>query len=255
MKLITLNIWGGLLFKPLMQFIKTQASSTDIFCFQEVFDTSSKRKISHGARVNILQEIKTVLKNFECFYLPAESGLDYHGPVNFDISWGIAIFIKKSVRVIDQGFIQVYKGKQISNGNHHSAMPRNLQYVIIQKRLNKLLVSNLHGYWAPESNKIDTPERLEQSQIIRQFLDQFNGPKILGGDFNLLPGTKSMEFLDQGMINLISLHNITSTRSYHYTKPQKYADYILISPDIKVESFQVLEDVVSNHLPLRLEFN
>ncbi len=38
MKLITLNTNGGRVFEPLMNFIKTHSSDTDIFCFQEVFN-------------------------------------------------------------------------------------------------------------------------------------------------------------------------------------------------------------------------
>ena len=38
MKLITLNVWGGKVFEPLMDFFKKRAGDTDIFCLQEVFD-------------------------------------------------------------------------------------------------------------------------------------------------------------------------------------------------------------------------
>ena len=47
---------------------------------------------------------------------------------------------------------------------------------------------------------------------------------------------------------------VTSTRSHYYTKPEKFADYILVSPDITVVDFNVLPDVISDHLPLVLEF-
>ncbi len=57
------------------------------------------------------------------------------------------------------------------------------------------------------------------------------------------------------MRNLIKEHGITSTRSHHYTKPVKFADYAIVSKDLDVIKFEVLQDPVSDHLPLLLEFN
>ena len=56
------------------------------------------------------------------------------------------------------------------------------------------------------------------------------------------------------MRNLIKENNITSTRSSHYEKDVKFADYILVSRDIKIRTFEVLKDIVSDHLPLFLDF-
>jgi endonuclease/exonuclease/phosphatase family metal-dependent hydrolase len=56
-----------------------------------------------------------------------------------------------------------------------------------------------------------------------------------------------------GLINLIKKYNITSTRTSIYTKPDKYADYVLVSPNIEVIDFKVLPDEVSDHAPLYLE--
>jgi endonuclease/exonuclease/phosphatase family metal-dependent hydrolase len=78
--------------------------------------------------------------------------------------------------------------------------------------------------------------------------------RILCGDFNLLPNTDSLTILEQGMRNLIKEYPVTSTRSRFYEKPDKFADYILVSPEVVVEDFQVLDEAVSDHLPLLLEF-
>jgi len=42
---------------------------------------------------------------------------------------------------------------------------------------------------------------------------------------------------------------------HHYTKTEKFADYVLTSPNIQVIDFQVLPDAVSDHSPLQVEFN
>lgn len=106
----------------------------------------------------------------------------------------------------------------------------------------------------PES-KEDTPERLEQSDNILKFLDSYKFGKILCGDFNLNPGTKSISMLEKGMVNLIKKYNIQNTRSNLHTRKDKLADYILVSRDVEVLDFKVMEDQVSDHLPLFLEFN
>ncbi|MBP8994985.1 MAG: hypothetical protein KBG30_14410 [Bacteroidales bacterium] len=86
-------------------------------------------------------------------------------------------------------------------------------------------------------------------------MDNFNGAKILCGDFNVAPDTKSMEILETSMNNLVKEYKVTTTRSHLYTKEHKFADYILVSPEIKVKKFEVIQDVVSDHLPLMLEFD
>lgn len=57
-----------------------------------------------------------------------------------------------------------------------------------------------------------------------------------------------------GLRNLIKEHGITSTRTSLYTKEEKFADYVLIGPGIQVTNFEVLPDEVSDHAPLRIEF-
>ena len=116
------------------------------------------------------------------------------------------------------------------------------------------MVCNLHGHWTPNF-KGDNPARLEQSKNIKKLLDGFDGAKILCGDFNVAPDTKSMAILETSMRNLIKEHKITSTRSHFYTKEVKFADYIMVSPGIQVKKFEVIQDIVSDHLPLLLEFD
>jgi hypothetical protein len=54
------------------------------------------------------------------------------------------------------------------------------------------------------------------------------------------------------MINLVKDYNVTSTRSSHYPKEEKFADYIFVSKDIEVKDFKVLPDEV-NDLRKKLE--
>jgi hypothetical protein len=70
-----------------------------------------------------------------------------------------------------------------------------------------------------------------------------------------LPDTESLKKLENiGMRNLIKEFNITGTRSSHYAKPERFADYTLVSDGIKVNDFKVLPDEVSDHLAMYLDF-
>lgn len=254
MKLITLNIWGGKVFAPLIDFIKLQANSTDIFCFQEMFHTPTDRTVSSEMRVNIYSEIKNILPDFEAFFCPAQDGVDFGGPVDFELSYGLSMFIKKSITVDEHGDTFVFRNKN-SRINDSTSVGRNVEYLSFKKDDEKFIVFNFHGLWNG-GGKTDSEDRLEQSQKVKTFMDKFtNTKKILCGDFNLAPNTESLALLENNMKNLVKEFNITSTRSSLYPKPEKFADYILVSLDIHVHHFEVLQDEVSDHLPLLLEFD
>ena len=62
MKLITLNIWGGKVFEPLMEFFRKHAEDTDIFCLQEVFNNPPQIKSKVQTKVAKKIFIKTLRK-------------------------------------------------------------------------------------------------------------------------------------------------------------------------------------------------
>ena len=241
MKLIALNIWGGRIREPFFDFIKTH-QDTDIFCFQELYNNGTE-KMSDEKRMpslNIFSELKELL--------PAHRG--YFRPTIRNV-YGIGMFIKNEIQVLEEGEVILKDVPNFagSGGNH----TRNMQWVKCQTDKTSFFVLNVHGLWTG-INKKDTPDRLEQSQRIKSFLDTVQSPKILCGDFNLLPDTKSIAMLEPGLVNLIKIHKIISTRTSFYTKEEKFADFMFVSPEIKVQNFAVLPDEVSDHSPLLLNF-
>ncbi len=268
LKLETLNIWGGRVYQPLMEHMQRQAQAVDIFCFQEVYSTQSgrisTREItgpdgSHQpsndslSRANIYEELRQALPEFHGYYSSSQDRYDIHGPVNFPLSFGLAVFVKKTLQIEAEGDLFVYRTRNSVQGTDNATIGRNLQY--IQFRLNgkQFTVVNLHGLWNGKG-KTDSPERMEQSRKIQAFLQSMSGATILCGDFNLLPNTQSLALLEQGMRNLVKEYEVTSTRSHLYTKSDKFADYILVSPEVIVEEFKVLDEGISDHLPLLLTF-
>jgi len=99
MKLITLNTWGGKVYQPLINFIKQHSEDTDIFCFQEVFKTSTENHDYKGYRLNLYDEISTILNNFHGYFAPTQDNYVFTSEfaefMNFDMSWGLALFVKK----------------------------------------------------------------------------------------------------------------------------------------------------------------
>lgn len=245
MKLMSLNIWGGQVHKPLLDFIKKSSREIDIFCFQEVFHNldNQKSQIIHKAIPDIYSDIERVLPNHQGYFSPMQAGEE-----------GVALFLNSKLVIAKVEEIFVYRNLNALENNDASTLGRNLQYVQIKVGNSVVTISHIHGVWQGGS-KTDTPERLQQSKNIKAFLDNIKGEKLLCGDFNLLPTTKSLGIIEENMVNLIKKYDITSTRSHLSNKPDQYADYILVSPGIKINEFLVSNEVISDHLALVVDFS
>lgn len=245
MKLITLNTWGARVKAPFTEFIKRH-QNIDIFCFQEVYDNAREIMSEEYTDSNheLFTELKELLPQHNGFFRPVLQGV-----------YGIAIFIKKDYQVLEEGEILIHarNKKGTINDGHHD---RNMQWLKFDYEGKVFTVLNVHGLWNGKG-KNDTPERIAQSKIIKEYVDTVHDPKILCGDFNLNPDTESVKILEEGMRNLIKDYSIPSTRtSIYYAKPgksEKFADYVFTSPDITVKNFEVLPDEVSDHSALFLE--
>ena len=158
------------------------------------------------------------------------------------------------MRIDKHGDVFVFRDRN-ARKDDNTSIGRNLEFITFKQNKKKFAVFNFHGLWNG-MGKTDTEDRLEQSRKVKEFMKKFNDlEKILCGDFNLLPNTESLAILSEDMKNLVKDFDITSTRSKLYTKPEKFADYILVSPDVSVKKFTVMQDEVSDHLPLLLEFD
>lgn len=242
MRLICLNLWGGRIYQPLVTFLKNHSSEIDIFCFQEIYsnaeDSMSDEPRKH--RPNLLADLQQLLSDYDAYFRPTIRNV-----------YGIALFVKKGITVFEEGEIDIFKNQNYPG--HSGSHSRNLQWIKIkvgEKVYSIMNVPGLHTGFGKE----DTPERLLQSKRIKDFMSGISGTKILCGDFNLLLETESLKMLEDKMINLVKKYGVKSTRSHYYPKEVKFADYILVSTDVDVKKFEVLQEPVSDHLPLLLEF-
>lgn len=242
----------------MFEYLEEQAKDTDIYCFQEVFDSSSEILEVDGARTHLFNELKSLLPDFQGYFAPSYSGWADEKRVDFHISEGQAIFVKNGYEAKEAGSIYIYGNQEIEILEDFTNEPKNLQYIKLAERGKEFLIANAHGKWYP-GDKLDTPERLEQSKKINEFLAGHNGPKILCGDFNLMPETQSIKLLEKNLRNLIKEFRIKNTRNEiswkNFNNTQYFADYAFVSPEIKVNKFAVPYNEVSDHLPMILEFS
>jgi endonuclease/exonuclease/phosphatase family metal-dependent hydrolase len=240
MKIISLNTFSGRIYEPLMKFF-TEHQDVDVFCLQEIHhESEGKEKVFLDDAFNLFNDIRNVLPNHTGIFQP-----------NLEDFWGLAMFIKKDIHVVSVESIKTFyhdESKVMSDDNY----PRHLQHVTLELNGEQVSIINLHGVHG--AGKMDTPERLEQFSNTANVIKSIDHNYIVCGDFNLLPDTESLKMIEQtGLVNLIKKYNITSTRTATYTKPNKYADYVLVSPNVEVINFTVLPDEVSDHAPLYLE--
>ena len=260
MKIICLNIWGGILFEPLMQFIKEESETTDIFCFQEILKGPEKIDVFKRIRPNIYGDLERAIPEFRQYFNPMQGILVGRGEFN-ELSLGVSIFIRRTYTVESAGGFFAWGKWRILDWENTKNSPGFAQHVTFCTQSgDDYTVVNVHGI--SEWPKIDTPARILQSQRIVEFLEKAPGEKILCGDFNLFPDTESVAILSRGMRNLMAEFGIPSTRSRgHWEKEslnlggfkETISDYCFVSPDITVTSFSVPDVKISDHLPLVLE--
>ncbi len=268
MKPIGLNSWGGRVYEPLMKFIREQAESTDIFCFQEVYRSPRKDiEISGKTRIHILDELVAVLPDFNHVFHPVGSGIDDSGPVDFELEMGQVEFVRKSIFITSSGEVSLYSNKNCTLPHGHDFSPNNFGYSRIPYGNSTITVINVHGLTYSPDDKLDTQERLEQSRLIKEFALQTclpagreKGSVIICGDFNILPQTESITTFNDSFVDLIQKYSISTTRSkispwYGAPGELKFSDYAFVSSNMKITDFKVPDVDVSDHLPLVIEFS
>jgi endonuclease/exonuclease/phosphatase family metal-dependent hydrolase len=259
LRIVSLNLWGGQAFEPLLDFVREHAPGTDLFCFQEMLDASELVSLACGFRTTLYREISAVMPDFAGAFDPV---VTWDQPIKdgqpLRVPFGLATFARRGVPVLDRRAVKVIEHQDTLDavpGLH--PIDRWLQLTEFRVPDGTLLVGNYHGIARPGS-KLDSDERLEQSRSIRRALDRHAGPVALIGDFNLLPDTESVRLLEAGLRNLVIERAIRSTRSRlnpYYGTPQEqpHADYVFISPGLRVTGFEVPDVSISDHLPMILD--
>ena len=246
MKIVTLNVWGGRK-QPCIADMIENNRDIGIYCFQEVYDNAHGKEtlFNDGTNLDCFHDLMDKLPQYRPYYDP-----------HLQDWWGLALFVSKDLPLVRQGEVYVHKmpGFDIET-ERTGRTAKNVQFVeTLLPNGETLTVCNFHGLWNG-LGKIDTPERVEQSKKIVEFVRSLKGHVVLCGDFNLSPDTESLKMIPRelGFRDLVHEYGITSTRTHLYPKEGKFADYVFVSPRLSVKDFIVMPDVVSDHAPLLLE--
>jgi endonuclease/exonuclease/phosphatase (EEP) superfamily protein YafD len=225
MKVIFLNTCNGEIREGIAAFLKHHAPDTDVFCFQEVYE----------AMRAICAEL-----------LPNYRRVSGYKKVAEDDDFSQATYLRNDLRLVSSELVL----------EHHTGTGLAI-YTQIDTGNGVIHLCNLHGTARP-GNKLDTPKRISQSLGLLDFFREKNGMRIIGGDFNLMPETKSAQmFEEDGYRSLVKEFRIPTTRNrlswdLYPDDKQLYSDYVFVSPGVNVTEFSVPEDEISDHLALIL---
>ncbi|HUY70287.1 MAG TPA: endonuclease/exonuclease/phosphatase family protein [Candidatus Baltobacteraceae bacterium] len=245
MKLITLNTWAGKLYGDISRFLKDHSSNVDVFCLQEVLDGKGSVDAWDGAISDLYGRIGGMLPGFN----------GRVGEMYTTLGERLAIFSSEKISVTDSGEITLCDMQQMEFKGKTYGIGSRMQWIGFAVNGKRFTVCNVHGLWTP-TDKADNPERILQSERILKFLDEREGEAILCGDLNLAPDTESVLMLEGKLRNLVMEHNVPTTRNKFTPEVAgKFADYVFISKGVRENSFDVLQDTVSDHLPLLLDFD
>jgi len=259
LRLVSLNLWGGLALDPLLDFVRQQAAAADLFCFQEAIAAPELLHLACGFRTTLYRDLAEALPGFEGAFDPV---VTWPEPMpdgrEIRVPFGLATFARHTLPISSRRAARV-----IDHQDTLDAVPglhdivRWLQLTELRIPSGTLLVANYHGIARP-GTKLDSDERLDQSRAIRRVLDAHDGPVALVGDFNLLPETESVRLLGHNLCNLVIERGIPTTRSRlnpYFGTPQEqpHADYAFVSPELQVAAFTVPDVQVSDHLPMILD--
>ncbi len=244
MKLIQLNIWyGNLLKHNVLPFLKRE--QPDILCLQEACSaTGNKTPFFQG-----IEKIQEAVDLPNVYYSPVK-GWEFMG---MQIDFGNAILSRLPVEGIKTVFTrQPYKKNADFNEDHFNDF-RNFQHATVTIEGKKINIINHHGHLVGTHRNGDA-ESTRQLDMIADYIDALSGPVIFTGDLNLGPEAVSLERLNKSMTNLCIKHKAVTTRNFTAWNAEEVCDYIFVNDDIKVDSFRVYDDVISDHQALGMEF-
>jgi endonuclease/exonuclease/phosphatase family metal-dependent hydrolase len=266
MKLLSLNI---AVFEANNRLVEKLLSEkgTDILCLQEVTKAIDKSANPNYVSKKLI-DITTKDLKFK-LYNPITIMKDFHGKnfhkkdaYDFDFGGFIEMgnYIKSRFKILKKEHIYLKKTKSIKItdwNNWPKDFSTGVQIVDLKLPESKMLrVINYHGIWTKE--KLGNEETLKACRKILELAKKISCPTIIAGDFNLFPNTASMRIFYKDFVSLVDKHNISTTRpkSNELSHLERnVVDYILVSKDIEINSFEVMDSDISDHLPLILDFN
>lgn len=259
-----LNGWGGKLHTEILQFLS--ATVPDVLCLQEVVhspqtdkDWLKYRDGDHvlPQRANFFQDVCDALPDHVAVFCPAAQGDLWDDDKPVPSQWGLATFVHPAFPIVGQAQKFVHKTFSPDGYGDHPRS-RSAHGVRVYDHENGRFVSITHMHGLRDLNgKMDTPQRAAQARRLLELSQAVSEPgdvTVICGDFNVEPESETLRILDEaGFTELVLSRGFNGTRTSHYRKPGRFADYLLINREDAVRDFQVIEQPeVSDHCPLVL---
>ena len=242
MKILQLNTWGGRLGKQIVELLKKEQA--DVVCLQEAIEMLPS---GNSFLFEDLEEIRTKT-GYEHVHFVPQFG---YNMMNRKAKSGLAILSNVPFEETDVVFtrLEYVDDFDIIDTDYNI---RSLQRITVEYAERKLHILNHHGHHVP-THKDGDEETMRQCQMIVEYISGLEGPVVLCGDFNLAPGSESLEQINKVLVNHAKERGVLTTRT-PLTHKTEVCDYIFTSPDIEVSDFQVLDDIASDHKALTIEF-
>lgn len=235
-------MWGGRLGKQIIELLLRE--DADIICLQEaiVIPGGNSFVFDH------LEDIQTKAGYPHCDFLPQFG----YKVMKRHAKSGMAILSKVAPIVTDGIFTRLEYMDDFDFIDTDYNI-RSIQRATFEYGDQKLHVLNHHGHHVPD-HKDGNDETLRQCKMIVEYIASLEeGSIVLCGDFNLIPESESLEQINEVLINHAKEHGIITTRT-PLTHKIEVCDYIFTSSNLQVTNFQVLDDIVSDHKALTIEF-
>ncbi|MGE3872082.1 MAG: endonuclease/exonuclease/phosphatase family protein [Parvibaculaceae bacterium] len=265
MRIVSLNAWGGRLWEVLTPYLAE--TDPDVLCLQEVTHTAEARSDwlvyrDHGMelpqRANLFAEVSQLLPAHQAFFCPAARGELWDGASRVTSEWGLATFVRRTYPVIGQvqDFIH---GTFSATGWGEHPRARNAHGVRLYDCAGAFAVTIVHLHGLRElAGKGDSPHRVAQAVALVDLIGRLRrqGERlVVCGDFNVLPESSTLRLLAEiGLTELVTANGHRDTRTSYYRKPDRFADYMLVSPEVGLHRFDVVSaPEVSDHRALLLD--
>lgn len=265
MRIVSLNTWAGRLHGPILRYLAE--IDADVLCLQEVSRTPEAPSdwlvyrepgLELPQRANFFDELQAALPGHDGCFLPTASGPLFHGQAPVASQFGLATFVRKSLPVLAHAADFVHGAfSQDGWGEHPRARNAHCLRVFDPATGAPVTIAQMHGL-RDIGGKGDTPARQAQAEALVRLIERVwtgNEPLVVCGDFNVLPDSVTFQTLGRlGLVDLVTTGGHTDTRTSHYAKPGRFADYLLVTPEVDVLAFDVVaEPEVSDHRALVLD--
>ena len=262
--IMSLNGWGGRLHAELVAYLAD--ARPDVLCLQEVVVTPAAPAdemvyrdlgLELPQRANLFDDVRRALPDHFAQFCPAARGDLWQGEVAYPSFWGLATFVHKSLPIVAQAQGFVHGGFSPNGyGEHPRSRTGHVVRLYHFGQGRPLTIGHMHGL-RDLDGKHDTPARAVQARRFAALVRSVAEPGdalVVGGDFNVEPDSETFAILGElGLTDLVRTRGFTDTRTSHYAKPGRYADYMMVNAPLADAEFEVVTaPEVSDHRVLLL---